>query len=68
MTKSSDFNEVIPESDVELERSYQTKHKKIYKEVDSQVNGVSKNNKDAVKDAVKKKQNIDGTTVRKDQH
>ena len=68
MTKSSDFNEVIPERDVELERSYQTKHKKIYKEVDSQVNGVSKNNKDAVKDAVKKKQNIDGTTVRKDQH
>ena len=39
MTKSSDCNEVLPESNVEeLEGSYQTKHKKIDKEVDSKVN------------------------------
>ena len=37
MTKSSDFNEVLPESNIELKGSYQTKHKKIDKEVDSQV-------------------------------
>ena len=49
MTKSSEFNEVLPESNVELERSYQRKHKKIDEEVDSQVNGSSKNNKVAVK-------------------
>ena len=51
MTKSSDFNKMLfpfPESDVELEKSYQIKHKKIDKEVDSQLSGVSKNNKDAV--------------------
>ena len=39
----------FPESDVELERSYQVKHNKIDKEADSQVNGVTKNNKEAVK-------------------
>ena len=49
MTKSSEFNEVLPESNVELERSYQRKHKKIDEVVDSQVNGLSKNNKVAVK-------------------
>ena len=49
MTKSSEFNEVLPESNVELERSYQRKHKKIDEEVDSQVNGSSKDNKVAVK-------------------
>ena len=38
---------LFPESDVELERSYQIKYQKIDKEVDSQVD--SKNNKDAVK-------------------
>ena len=39
MTKSSDCIEVLPESNVEeLEGSYQTKHKKIDKEVDSKVN------------------------------
>ena len=49
MTKSSEFNEVLPESNEELERSYQRKHKKIDEEVDSQVNGSSKDNKVAVK-------------------
>ena len=48
--KSSDVNEVLlpfPEDDVELEISYQIKHKKIDKEVDSQVD--FKNNKSTVK-------------------
>ena len=45
MTKSSEFNEALPESNVELERSYQRKRKKIDEEVDSQVNGLSKNTK-----------------------
>ena len=49
MTKSSEFNEVLPESNIELERSYQRKHEKIDDVVDSQVNGLSKNNKVAVK-------------------
>ena len=49
MTKSSEFNEVLPESNIELERSYQRKHDKIDEVVDSQVNGLSKNNKVAVK-------------------
>ena len=49
MTKSSQFNEVLPESNMKLEKSYQKKHKKINEEVDSQVNGLSKNNKVAVK-------------------
>ena len=49
MTKSSEFNEVLTESNVELERSYQRKHKKNDEVVDSQVNGLSKNNKVAVK-------------------
>ena len=49
MTKSSQFNEVLPESNMKLERSYQKKHKKINEEVDSQVNGLSKNSKVAVK-------------------
>ena len=40
-TKSSDCNEVLLESTVEWEGSYQTSHKKIDKEVDSQVNGLS---------------------------
>ena len=40
---------MLPESNVELERSYQTKHKKIDKEVASKENGVSENNKQAVK-------------------
>ena len=35
MTKSSEFNEVLPESNVELERSYQRKHEKIDEVVDS---------------------------------
>ena len=60
MTKSSEFNEVLPESNVELERSYQRKHKKIDEEVDSQVNGLSKNNKVAVK---KLTQNKDVSSV-----
>ena len=34
---------------MKLEKSYQKKHKKINEEVDSQVNGLSKNNKVAVK-------------------
>ena len=34
---------------MKLERPYQRKHKKINEEVDSQVNGLSKNNKVAVK-------------------
>ena len=34
---------------MKLERSYQKKHKKINEEVDSQVNGLSKNSKVAVK-------------------
>ena len=39
MTKSSEFNVVLPESNImELQRSYQTKHKKIDKEVHSLVN------------------------------
>ena len=37
----------FPENDVELERSYQIKHKKIDKEVDSQVD--FKNSKSTVK-------------------
>ena len=50
MTKSSEFYEVLPESNMELERSYhQRKHEKIDEVVDSQVNGLSKNNKVAVK-------------------
>ena len=49
MTKSSEFNVVLPESNImELQRSYQTKHKKIDKEVHSLVNWLSKNNKDAI--------------------
>ena len=44
----------FPENYVELERSYQIKHKKIDKEVHSQVD--SKNNKDTVK---KQMSNID---------
>ena len=64
IAKSSDVNEVLlpfPESDVELERSYQIKHKKkIDKEVDSQVD--SENNKDAVK---KRIPNIDVNSVEK---
>ena len=49
MTKSSEFNVVLPESNsMELQRSYQTKHKKIDKEVHSLVNWLSKNNKDAI--------------------
>ena len=62
MTKSSDCNEVLPESNVELEESYQTKHKKIDKEVETQVNRLSKNNKDAVKKEI---QNIDVSSVEK---
>ena len=61
MTKSSEFNEVLPESNVELDGSYQTKHKKIDEEVDSQVNGLSKNNKVAVEKQI---QNIDLNSVR----
>ena len=45
MTKSSEFNEALRESNVELERSYQRKQKKIDEEVDSLVNGLSKNTK-----------------------
>ena len=45
MTNLLEFNEVLPESNVELERSYQRKHEKIDEVVDSQVNGLSKNNK-----------------------
>ena len=49
MTKSSEFNVVLPESNsMELQRSYQTKHKKIDKEVHSLVNWLSKNNKDEI--------------------
>ena len=49
MTKSSEFNVVLPESNImELQRSYQTKHKKIDKEVHSLVNWLSKNNKDTI--------------------
>ena len=55
MTQSSEFNEVLPESNVELERSYQRKHEKIDEVVDSQVNGLSKNNKVAVKKLIEKK-------------
>ena len=62
MTKSLDFNDVLPESDVELERSYQTKHKKVYEEVDSQKNRVSKNNEHAVKKQI---QNTDVNSVEK---
>ena len=62
MTKSLDFNDVLPESDVKLERSYQTKHKKVYEEVDSQKNRVSKNNEDAVKKQI---QNTDVNSVEK---
>ena len=62
MTKSLDCNEVLPESNVELEGSYQTKHKKLDKDVDSQVNRLSKNNEDAVK---KETQNIDVNSVEK---
>ena len=58
MTKSSEFNEVLPENNVELERSYQRKHKKIDEEVDSQVNGSSKDSKVAVKNLHKIKTSI----------
>ena len=40
---------------MKLERPYQRKHKKINEEVDSQVNGLSKNNKVAVKKLTKNK-------------
>ena len=33
MTKSSEFNEVLPESNVPLGRSYQRKHKKLMKKL-----------------------------------
>lgn len=39
----------MPESDKELERSSETKYEKTNKEVDSQVNGVSKINKVVIK-------------------
>ena len=55
MTKSSEVNEVLPESNAELERSHQRKHGKIDEVVDSQVNGLSKNNKVSVKKLTKKK-------------
>ena len=55
MTKSSDFNEVLPESNIELKGSYQTKHKKIDKEVDSQV---KKNDKDTVKKEIQNSNEI----------
>ena len=35
MTKSSYCNEVLPKSNVESEGSYQTKHKKIDKDVET---------------------------------
>ena len=54
MTESSEFNEVLPESNVELDISYQRKHKK--NDVDSQVNRLSKNNKVAVKKLTKRRQ------------
>ena len=47
---------------MELERSYQTKHKKVYEEVDSQKNRVSKNNEAAVKKQI---QNTDVNSVEK---
>ena len=50
----------FPETDVELERSYQIKHKKIDKEVDSQVD--FKNSKSTVK---KRMPNIDVNSVEK---
>ena len=54
---------MLTESNVEkLEGSYQTKHKNIDKEVDSKVNRLSKNNKDAVKKEI---QNIDVNSVEK---
>ena len=43
---------MISESNVELEKSYQKKHKKVDNEVDSHKNGLSKNNKDAVKNLI----------------
>ena len=43
---------MISESNVELEKSYQKKHKKVDNEVDSHMNGLSKNNKDAVKNLI----------------
>ena len=43
---------MISESNVELEKSYQKKHKKVDNEVDSHINGLSKNNKDAVKNLI----------------
>ena len=58
MTKSSEVNEVLPESNAELERSHQRKHEKIDEVVDSQVNGLSKNNKVSVKKLTKKKASI----------
>ena len=48
-TESPEFNEVLPESNVELERFYKRKHEKIDEVVDSKVNGLSKNNNVAVK-------------------
>ena len=64
IAKLSVFNEVLfhfPDSEVELEGSYQTKQKqKINKKVDSQVD--SKNNKDAVKNQIP---NIDVNSVEK---
>ena len=58
MTKSSEVNEVLPESNAELGRSHQRKHEKIDEVVDSQVNGLSKNNKVSVKKLTKKKASI----------
>lgn len=52
ISESLDFNKMLlffPESDKELERSFQTKYEIINKEVVSQVNGVSKINKLVVK-------------------
>ena len=43
---------MISESNVELEKSYQKKHKKVDNEVDSHMNGLSENNKDAVKNLI----------------
>ena len=58
MTKSSEFNEVLPESNVELERSYQRKHEKIDEVVDSQVNGLSKKTTSLLKNLHKIKTSI----------
>ena len=58
MTKSSEFNEVLPESNVELERSYQRKHEKIDEVVDSHVNGLSKKTTSLLKNLHKIKTSI----------